>query len=365
MDARDEAGLSVIAPVLTAVLQSLHALEFVGRHLDPEQLADVLGTIGTPDEKLRAALTGFAPDQFSDTLAPIAQQIADAAARTLTAFDGARAAADAMDVRGAYRALRQEAGALEALYPLVPVLPAVAAFFLEPAARQDADLQARLAAAAPDTGVMHAANERDMRGGFSVFVPESYRPEIAHPVVVALHGGSGHGRTFRWNWVRTARGRGLVVVCPTAMEQTWALGGSDVDGPNIARILNFVRGRWNIDPAKMLLTGMSDGATFTLLSGLQDASPFTHLAPFAPGFHPMLVQMSSQERLAGLPVYLVHGERDWMFPVEMARRAAEMFQAVGARITYREVANLAHVYPRDENAALVDWFLREPVPQVP
>lgn len=360
MDARDAAGLSVIAPVLTALLRSLHALEFVGRHLDPEQLADVLGTIGVPDERLRAALTGFAADGFSDNLAAVARRIDDAAARTLAAYDGARAAAHAMDVRGAYRALRQEAGALEALYPLVPVLPAVAAFFLEPTARQDADLRARLEPAAPDTGVMHAANERDMRGGFSLFVPESYRPEVAHPVVVALHGGSGHGRTFLWNWVRAARGRGLIVVCPTAMGQTWALGGSDVDGPNIARILDVVRGRWNIDPAHLLLTGMSDGGTFTLLSGLQDASPFTHLAPFAPGFHPMLVRMSSAERLAGLPVYLVHGERDWMFPVEMARRAAEMFQAVGARVVYREVADLAHVYPRDENSALVDWLLATP-----
>ena len=138
---------------------------------------------------------------------------------------------------------------------------------------------------------------------------------------------------------------------------TWALGGPDVDSPHIQQVLDAVRARWNIDPAHMLLTGMSDGGTFTLLSGLQDASPFTHLAPFAAGFHPMLVQMSSAERLAGLPVYLLHGERDWMFPVELARRADEMFQAVGARIVYREVADLAHVFPRDEIGALVDWFL--------
>jgi hypothetical protein len=34
-----------------------------------------------------------------------------------------------------------------------------------------------------------------------------------------------------------------------------------------------VRERWNIDPDHMLLTGMSDGGTFTLLSGLAEDFP--------------------------------------------------------------------------------------------
>jgi len=34
-----------------------------------------------------------------------------------------------------------------------------------------------------------------------------------------------------------------------------------------------------------------------------------------------------------------------------------MLSHIGARVTYREVDDLAHVYPRDENAALVDWLL--------
>ena len=65
-------------------------------------------------------------------------------------------------------------------------------------------------------GVLHADNATDERGGFSVFVPEDYDPARAYPLVMALHGGSGHGRLFLWSWVREARSRGVIVVAPTA-----------------------------------------------------------------------------------------------------------------------------------------------------
>ena len=190
-----------------------------------------------------------------------------------------------------------------------------------------------------------------------MIVPASYREDAPTPLIVALHGGSGHGRSFLWNWVRTARTRNLIVACPTAVGATWALGGADVDSPNIARIVEFIRARWNIDTGKMLLTGMSDGGTFTLLSGLQTDSPFTHLAPFATGFHPLLAEMADATRVRNLPIYLVHGVLDWMFPVELAQTAQRMLAHVGARVTYREIPDLAHVYPRDENLALTDWLM--------
>ncbi len=81
----------------------------------------------------------------------------------------------------------------------------------------------------------------------------------------------------------------------------------------------------------MLLTGMSDGGTFTLLSGLADDSPFTHLAPVAASFHPFLLAMTSPDRLTRLPVHLTHGAQDWMFPVSMARTAHRTLAAAGAR----------------------------------
>jgi phospholipase/carboxylesterase len=132
--------------------------------------------------------------------------------------------------------------------------------------------------------------------------------------------------------------------------------GPDVDTPNLNRILDEVRGRWNIDPERLLLTGMSDGGTFTYVTGLEAASPFTHLAPVSAAFHPMLAQMADEDRLRGLPIHIVHGALDWMFEVSLARQARKTLAAAGARVTYREIDDLSHCYPREVNVPILDWL---------
>jgi len=206
---------------------------------------------------------------------------------------------------------------------------------------------------------MHADNETRTRGGFSVYVPENYDPARPCPVIMALHGGAGHGRLFLWTWLREARSRGLILVAPTAVGDTWSLMDPEVDTAHLAGILANLRDRYAVDPARLLLTGMSDGGTFTLLSGLDADSPFTHLAPVAASFHPMLLTMSDPARTTGLPVYLVHGALDWMFPVSVGRTASRALAAAGARVTYREIEDLSHTYPREENERIVDWLLAD------
>jgi phospholipase/carboxylesterase len=131
----------------------------------------------------------------------------------------------------------------------------------------------------------------------------------------------------------------------------------DIDGAHLQRVLEQIAQRWRVDRTRLLLTGMSDGGTFTLLGGLDETSPFTHLAPVAASFHPLLLTMASPQRLAGLPIYLVHGALDWMFPVSVARTARQALSAAGAKVTYREIADLSHVYPREEGRAILDWLI--------
>jgi phospholipase/carboxylesterase len=264
------------------------------------------------------------------------------------------------DLVAVFRALRYAPRALEALYPLAAKLPPVSEFFVDPPLREDADLLARLAAPAnQDTGIFHDHNEPGSRGGFSLYVPEYYSPDRAWPLVMALHGGSGNGRGFLWSWLRDARSYGAIVVTPTATGSTWALMGEDTDTSNLGRILSSVQARLNIDPTKLLLTGMSDGGTFCYVTGLESASPFTHLAPVAATFHPLMAETADAERLRGLPVYLVHGKLDWMFPVQVARQTQQALSAAGAEVTYRELDDLSHTYPREMNAPILNWLRGE------
>jgi phospholipase/carboxylesterase len=40
----------------------------------------------------------------------------------------------------------------------------------------------------------------------------------------------------------------------------------------------------------------------------------------------------------------------------VARQAQRALSAAGANVTYREIDDLAHTYPREINAPLLDWL---------
>ena len=334
----------------------------ITRHMHPPLLSELAASLGPDDDALTAALAQVRDVGWPAELEPFRDQIVLAGDSVLRAHAGLREAASSPGGRiGAFRASRQQYRAIEALYPLASALPSVSRFFIEPALRDDAALSARIEAARrpqPDTGVFHFDNNTDSRGGVSVYVPEYLTRDTPAPVVFALHGGSGHGRVFLWSWLREARSRGVIVVAPTAIGDTWSLMQPDIDGAHLSRVLTYVREHWPVDPTKLLLSGMSDGGTFTLLSGLDSNSPFTHLAPVAAAFHPLLVTMTEPERIRGLPVYLVHGTLDWMFPIETGRTANQALTMAGADVVFREIADLSHTYPRDENGAILDWLMR-------
>ena len=351
-----EAVVDDIVAVLPPLLQSIEALGLVARHLNPPDFGRVMHAVGTPDEALKAVQARLAdwPAEFADVQSAL-RAASDAA---LKAFEGLRAVQNGNgDLVAVFRALRYAPRAQEALYPLAEKFPPVSSFFVDPARRDDAELSARLAApAGQDTGIMHDHNEAGSRGGFSLYVPEYYTADRAWPLVMALHGGSGNGRGFLWSWLRDARSFGAILVAPTAIGSTWALMGEDVDTPNLARILDLARARWNIDPKRLLLTGMSDGGTFSYVTGLEGSSPFTHLAPVSATFHPLMAEMADAKRLRGLPVHIVHGQLDWMFPVQVARQTRQLLSAAGADVTYREIEDLSHCYPREINPAILSWL---------
>ncbi len=357
----DESSVEIIARLTPAVLRALHALEFTGRHISPATLRELIAAVGERGDDLGPALEASRAASWPERLGPVRdclERSGGAAAEGIAAFLVAEEAPQPM--LAAYRALRGYAKAAEALYPLAAHLKPVSQFFLEASARDDGTLASKLAAADPSAkgvGSMHVGGPAGTRGAFSLYVPEYYDPARAWPLVVAMHGGSGNGGAFLWSWVREARTRGFIVLAPTAQGQTWSLMEPEIDGLNIDHMVDQVGHDWNLDPNRQLLTGMSDGGTFTYVLGLRGDCHFTHLAPIAAVFHPMMMASADVARVRGLPVHIVHGTQDWMFPPEIAQGAERTLAQAGAAVVYREVADLSHTYPRDENARILDWFL--------
>lgn len=367
MSEPDDPLLEATTALIPALLTGLEALAYVGRHLHPPNLPQLAGAMAEFDAHIQEGKVAFDAAPWPERLGFFRDQVTSSAAAALRAFAGLEAAAaEPNGMLKAYRSLRHSTRAVEALYPLAHTLPAINRFFIDVERRDDATLLEALEGADPSrdgVGIMNASNGREQRGGFSLYVPEYYDGEQATPLIVALHGGSGHGADFLWTWLREARSRGCILLSPTARQDTWSLMGPDLDSAPIAQMIDYVTGRWHVDRDRVLLTGMSDGATFSLVSGLRDGSPCTHLAPISGTFHPML--MDGATALAGKPIYLTHGALDWMFPVDMARMARDALRAAGADVVYRELPDLSHTYPRDENPRILDWFIEGRSPEEP
>jgi phospholipase/carboxylesterase len=360
-DAGTEPAVDAVGRLVPATLKAMHALEFAGRHLSPASLPQLVEAMAGRDDELNGALAFSRGVEWPERLQPVRGCLEPAAEAAAAGIAGLRAATEApQPIVEAYRAVRAYARAAESIYPMAAFLKPVSQFFLEQAAREDSALLGRLAEVDPGrdrVGVMHAGGPPGTRGAFSLYVPETYDAGRACPLVVALHGGSGNGGAFLWSWVREARTRGMILMAPTAIGSTWSLMDPDTDGPSIDNMVDQVGAQWNIDRSRQLLTGMSDGGTFSYVLGLRGGCRFTHLAPVAAAFHPMMLTFADENRLRDLPIHIVHGLQDWMFPAQLARQAEQSLGQAGARVVYREIADLSHTYPRDENGAILDWFM--------
>jgi phospholipase/carboxylesterase len=194
------------------------------------------------------------------------------------------------------------------------------------------------------------------RGGFTLYVPERTDGRRALPLVVALHGGMGSGSDFVWTWLREARSRGFLLLAPTSRGSTWSLHAPELDARPLRAMLDFVASRWPVDRERVLLTGLSDGGTFALLAGLGEDAPWTALAPVAGVLHPLVFATGGLARARRRRILWVHGARDWMFPIALARAGRDALAAAGAEVELREVPDLSHAYPREENDRILAWF---------
>ncbi len=354
------AYLRTVLAASAVAADALLAMERVAELLAPERSTALAAEMAVRcDDAIAAARTALAaapapPDLVRfDEIFAAGFRHADECVAFFTSFPRAPAAERIPRI---LTALHHHAQAQEHFYGIRALLPPFREYW---GADEDvtASAERRTGAATPASATdAHAPLLRvgagGRHGGFSAFVPEQYDPERASPVIVALHGGSGNGRDFLWTWVREAKARGYLVVAPTAVGSTWA----EEDAEGLLQILDWIAARFHIAADRVLLTGLSDGATFTLVYGLAHRERFRALAPLCGVFHPVNAANGNLERARGTPIYLVHGARDFLFPVAYAHFTRDLLVEAGADVRYRELPELSHTYPRSENAAILAWF---------
>lgn len=349
-----------MAEVGSATLEGLQAFEAASRHLHPPVLPSLREKLSPLRDRLAAAippLLEFPPPVGGEALRDGLVTGAEYALAALHGFcDEGEPEAGGMPKL--LEGMRSACRAQESLYSMRFALPPLGRLYAEQSWHD------RLAELDPDPpeGMsvgLHAGGggrDREQRGGFVFYVPETARPDRPMPLVVALHGGFGHGADFLWTWFREARTRGFLLLAPTSRSTTWSLNAPAADGRAVDSMVSFLAERFPVDPTHVLLTGLSDGATFSLLLGLGEEVPYTHLAPLSGVLHPINFEAGNLARAKSKPIHLVHGALDWMFPVDLARMARDELEKAGADLVYHEIENLSHTYAREENARILRWF---------
>jgi predicted peptidase len=204
-------------------------------------------------------------------------------------------------------------------------------------------------------------SRRIATGTFQLFLP----PDLASspPVVLFLHGAGEGGLD---GYIQTTVGLGpamlknperfpLAGVFPQSPPRTPWHGRS---AEHALRALEATLDELDCDRDRVYLTGISMGGYGTWYLATAHASRFAAIVPVCGGSgNPEL----TAERLAHVPVWAFHGDRDDIIPVEESREVVAALRARGSNVRYTEYRNVRHnswdrAYAEPE---LMPWLLAQ------
>ena len=251
------------------------------------------------------------------------------------------------------------------LYDRRSQLPTLQRYWVLPEAEANlAALETPAAGLTVKTGVRHHSHTQT-HAAYSSYVPENYDPNRSWPVVIALHGSHGRGDEYLLTWLRAAKSHGYIVLAPKSSGRTWSFSQPGQDMRSISAMLKTVSDKYTIDQGRIFVSGLSDGGTFAYALGLHCPQVFAGIAPIAG----VLPRQYMLEHAKPLPLHIVHGAEDFIFPVASARKTYASLQEQGfTHLTYTELPDWGHAYTYSINETLIlPWFtkLRRASPTTP
>jgi len=357
MDDNGSANQTQIAQA--AILRCLRALESV-------QQSVLFQAIGKAQDELKQACADPL-DQAATALQtatfPESQREAEIAIKQ--AFSYLRNAIELFTSRtsgGDFGALfinsrAQQCTALELLYRFRAELDLIEPYFR---LSDDEKTTEQLGLNASGLGISHVAATKK-HNEYSLYVPETYDADQQWPLIVCLHGGYGSGNDYIWSWLRIARSRGYVLLSPKSYAQTWSIVQPPVDVNSIMAMIDDLVESHRIDRTRIFLSGLSDGGTFSYLLGLQHVDRFCAVAPIAGVLSPATDIMLRAGLAKDLPLHVVPGVHDMIFPVQTTRSTNQLFESLGYNLTYTELPDWGHAltYAINEDIVL-PWFEQIP-----
>jgi hypothetical protein len=233
---------------------------------------------------------------------------------------------------------------------------------------------------AQKTGVVHLSNETSdgIEHNYAVNVPPAYDPSRRWQVRFQLHGGVGRTNDNK------PRGTGEIGALAGA-EQIYVLPYAWNDEPwwtadqllNLDAIVDSLKRTYNIDESRIVLSGVSDGATGAYYIATRDTTPFAGFLPLN-GFYMVLSNSEIDDghiflnNLRNKPFFVVNGGEDPLYPISAVEPFTKHLIGGGVVIDYHPQPDGQHNtrwwpevkdpyekfvadHPRDPNPSTLTW----------
>lgn len=196
---------------------------------------------------------------------------------------------------------------------------------------------------------------------YAIYVPKSYDPLRATPLVIALHGGgrggedktlvTGSGEDALNFYVDLSEESGFIVACPTALIAPWQ------DKPNhplLRALIEEMKLLYDVDVTRIYVTGHSMGGFGSWYFGPSWPEVWAACAPCAGGPSGRVSEIT-------LPVYIYHGADDPVVGVERDRDMARTLRGDGKTASkvdfvYTELDKVGHSFPDWVRHDIFRWF---------
>ena len=236
-------------------------------------------------------------------------------------------------------------------------LPTLRSYWLLPEAESTRDaLEPQTDGVGVPVGMIHHPQTPE-HADYSLYVPEYYTADKTWPLIICLHGGYGRGDDYIWTWLRPAKSKGYLLLSPKSLGLTWSVLQPPVDSGSIRAMFDEVCETYSVDRSRVYLSGLSDGGTYTYLLGLDQAELFAGMAPIAGELSPATDMMLRQKLGLDVPIHVIHGVHDFIFPVEAVRSSNELLEHIGYQVKYTELPDWSHALTYSINEThVLPWF---------
>lgn len=203
------------------------------------------------------------------------------------------------------------------------------------------------------------SNKRQVKYSYQLYVPKEYNNNNVQgkkwPLIIYLH-----GRSIRGNNLEKLNRYGLPNLVSKGWNFPFIIASPQCPGDRnwdtddwFSPMFKELKTKYNIDPSRIYLTGMSMGGCGVWSLAMSFPNVFAALIPLCGGGNPKNI-----DRIKNIPVWAFHGTQDHVVPMVQTEQMVKALQKINGKVKFTKVRGVGHglqkVY---EDYSIYDWLL--------